>query len=119
MLNSDGSLHLRKRKSSQFKPPRQPRHTKKVTIRTERRSSLTWHQSLALARDLVALGFEWGDDDGAGVAVVVIVQDGGLCVVAVVVGGSGLHCVGAVVAGTVRLGRIVHRHATDNILPLL
>lgn len=85
----------------------------------ERLGSFTWHQSLALARDLAALGFERGDDDGAGVAVVVVVQDGGLCVVAVVVGGSGLHRVGAVVAGAVRLGRVVHRHATDNILPLL
>lgn len=65
------------------------------------------------------MGFEGRDDDGAGVAVVVVVQDCGLCVVAVVVGGSGLHRIGAVVAGTVRLWRIVHRHATDDILPLL
>lgn len=90
-----------------------------MTIRTAKLGSFTWHQSLALAQDLVALGFERGDDDGAGVAVVVVVQDGGLCVVAVVVGESGLHRVGAVVAGAVRLGRVVHRHATDNILPLL
>lgn len=79
----------------------------------------TWHQALTLNWDLTVLGFERGNDDGAGVPIVVVVQDGGLCVVAVVVGGSGLHSVGAVVAGTVRVGRIMDRHATDDILPLL
>lgn len=80
--------------------------------------SFTWHQALTLTQDLSVLGFEGGDDDGAGVPIVVVVQDGGLCVVAVVVGVSRLHCVGAV-AGTVGVGRIMDRHATDNILPLL
>lgn len=65
------------------------------------------------------MGFERGDDDGAWVPIVVVVQDGSLCVVAVVVRGSGLHRVGAVVAGTVRVRRIMDRHTTDNILPLL
>lgn len=65
------------------------------------------------------MGFERGDDDSAGIPIVVVVQDGGLCVVAVVVGGSGLHRVGAVVAGTVRIWRIMDCHTTDHILPLL
>lgn len=63
-----------------------------------------WHQALAFVRDLAVLGFERGNDDGAGVPVVVVVQDGGLCVVAVIVWGSRLHSVGAVVAGTVGVG---------------
>lgn len=66
--------------------------------------SLTWHQALTLIRDLTGLGFERGEYDGAWVAVVVVVQYGGLCVVAVVVGGSGLHSIRAVVAGTVGVG---------------
>ncbi len=81
--------------------------------------SFTWHQALTLTRDLTVLGFERGNDDGAGVSVVVVVQDGGLCVIAVVVGGSRLHSVGAVVAGTVGVGRIMDCHTTDDILPLL
>lgn len=66
--------------------------------------SLTWHQALTLILNLVALGFEGGDDDGAGVPVVVVVQCGGLCVVVVVVVRSGLQRVGTVVAGAVGLG---------------
>lgn len=66
-------------------------------------SSFTWHQTLTVIRDVAVLRFERGDDDGAGVAVVVVVQDGGLCVVAVVVGGPGLHSVRAIVTGTIRL----------------
>lgn len=72
-------------------------------IRKDLSQSFTWHQALTLIGDIAVLGFERGDDDGAGVPVVVVVQDGGLCVVAVVVGESGLHSVGAV-AGTVRVG---------------
>lgn len=53
-----------------------------------------------------------------------MVQDGHFGVVAVVVvvvvgGGSGLHRVGAVVAGAVGVGRVVDRHAADDVLPLL
>ena len=81
-------------------------------------ASLTCHQALTFNRDLDVLGLERGDDDGAGVPVVVVVQYGGLCVVAVVVGGSGLHSVRAV-AGAVRVGGVVDRHAADDILPLL
>ena len=88
-------------------------------MRLNESQSFTWHQALTLTRHLTVLGFERGNDDGAGVPIVVVVQDGGFCVVAVVVGGSGLHSVGAVVAGTVRVGRIVDRHAADDILPLL
>lgn len=80
--------------------------------------SSTWHQALTLIGDLAVLRLERRNDDGAGVPVVVVVQDGALCVVAVVVGVSGLHSVRAV-AGTVRVGRIVDRHATDDILSLL
>lgn len=83
-----------------------PRHD--VTVSSQRlrtlSHSLTWHQALALIWDLAALGFERWNDDGAGVPIVVVVQDGGLCVVAVVVGGSGLHRVRAVVAGAVGVG---------------
>lgn len=78
----------------------------------------TWHQAFTVDRDLAGLGFQRGDDDGAWVAVVVVVQYGGLCVVAVVVGVSGLHRVGAVVAGAVGVGGIVHRHTADDVLPL-
>lgn len=73
---------------------------------------------LTLTLDLAVLDFERGNDDGSGVPIVVVVQYGGLCVVAVVVRGPRLHCVGAV-AGTVRVRRIMDRHATDDILPLL
>lgn len=54
----------------------------------KRNPSFTWHQTLTLIQDFTVLGFERGDDDGAGVSIVVVVQDGGLCVIAVVVGGS-------------------------------
>lgn len=64
----------------------------------------TWHQALTLTGDLAVLGLQRRNDDGAGISVVAVVQNGHLAVVAVVVGGSGLHRVGAVVAGTVRIG---------------
>lgn len=84
---------------------------------------VTWHQALTLTGHLAVLGLQRGNDDGAGVGVVAVVQDGHFGVVAVVVvvvgGGSGLHRVGAVVAGAVGVGRIVDRDAADDILPLL
>lgn len=64
----------------------------------------TWHQALRLTRDLAVLGLQRGNDDGTGISIVAVVQNGHLGVVAVVVGGSGFHRVGAVVAGTVRIG---------------
>lgn len=63
--------------------------------------SFTWHQALTLTGNLAVLGLERGNDDGAGISIVIIVQDGVLCVIVVVIGGSRLHCVGAVVDGTV------------------
>lgn len=64
----------------------------------------TWQQALTLTRDLAVLGLQRGNDDGAGIPIVAVVQDGHLGVIAVVVGGPGLHRVGAVVAGTVGIG---------------
>lgn len=64
----------------------------------------TWHQALTLTRDLAVLGLQRRNDDGAGISIVAVVQNGHLGVIAVVVGGSGLHRVGAVVAGTVGIG---------------
>lgn len=64
----------------------------------------TWHQALTLTRHLAVLGLQGGNDDGAGISVVAVVQEGHLGVVAVVDGGSRLHRVGAVVAGTVGIG---------------
>lgn len=64
------------------------------------------------------MGFKRGDDDGAGIPIVVVVQYCGLCVVAVIIWRSGLHSVGTVVAGTVRVWWIMDSHATDDILPL-
>lgn len=64
----------------------------------------TWYQTLTLTRDLAVLGLQRGNDDGAGICIVAVVQDGHLGVIAVVVGGSGLHRVGAVVARTVGIG---------------
>lgn len=52
-------------------------------------ASFTWHQALTFIQDVTVLHFKRGDDDGAGVSVVVIVQYGGLCIIViVVVGGS-------------------------------
>lgn len=68
-----------------------------------RNLSFTWHQTLTLIQDLTVLGFERGDDDGARVSIVVVVQDGGLCVIAVVVRGSRLNRIGTVVAGAIGL----------------
>ena len=84
-------------------------------------SPFTWHEAIALAQQLTALRLQGGDDDGARVHVVVVVQHGALAVVAVVVvvGQPGLHGVWAVVAGAVRIGRVVHRHAADHVLPVL
>lgn len=80
-----------------------------------------WHEALTLVRSLAGLCFERWDDDCAGVAIVVVVQYGGLCVVCVIVvgGGSRLHSVRAVVAGTVGLRGIMDCNTTDHILPLL
>lgn len=89
-----------------------------VCFRFRKSKSFTWHQALTLILNLIALGFERGDDDGAGIPIVVVVQYGGLCVVVVIIWRFGLHSVGTVVAGTVRVWWIMDSHATDDILPL-
>lgn len=80
---------------------------------------LTRQESITLSQILAGLALQWGDDDGAGVPVAVVVQDSTFGVVAVGVGAvrPRLHSVRAGIAG-VRVRGIMDRHTADDILPL-
>lgn len=81
---------------------------------------LTRHKPITLAQRLAGLALQGRDDDGPGIAVVVVVQHGTLRVVVVSVEtvGPGLESVGAVIAG-VRIWGVVDGDTADDVLPLL
>lgn len=80
---------------------------------------LTRQESITLSHILAGLALQWGDDDGAGVPVAVVVQDSNFGVVAVGVGtiSPGLNSIRAGIAG-VRVRGIMDRHTADDILPM-